>query len=248
MRAETSKTECPTSTIIRTGPTIPQDIVNEIADHLAIDSDFRSIRACALLSKSSVQPCRRHLFCIATFTPRGVDGWFNAFPVPEESPAHYVKDLRIWVGGAGCVPEKFFKHLSWFTNVEKISLLGHGGTPLMRRTSLWRLPKSATSLTIDTDVVTLVQVRDIIAQLPSLDNLSLLGSLVGVERGELLGIGTVLRGRLDGKLILSGDYAGEYLCHQHVVGDPIWVALHRDAGTLYAQESPLGFKARRSMR
>jgi len=201
----------PTSTktkAVITGPTIPQDIINEIADHLVIDSDILSIRACALLSKSSVQPCRRHLFSVAVFTPASVDKWFKMFPVPEDSPTHYVKDLRIRIeGGGGCVPERFFKYIPRFTNVEKISLLGYGGAPLMRKTSLWKFPQSATSLTIDTDVVTLVQARDIIAQLPNLDELSLSGTLVWMDGKELLGIGTALRGRFGGKLILSGHYA-----------------------------------------
>ena len=127
----------------------------------------------------------------------------------EESPAHYVRDLRVWIAGDGCFPEKFFKHTLLFTNVEKLALFGHGGIPLLRRTSLWRLPQSITSLTVDTAVVTLVQVRDIMAQLPSLDDLLLSGSLVAVDSRELLGIGTVLRGRFGGKLNLSGEYAGE---------------------------------------
>ena len=201
-------TSTKTRTVI-TGPTIPQDIVNEIADHLVIDSDFLSIRACALLSKSSVQPCRRHLFRVAVFTPASVDKWFKTFPAPEESPAHHVKDLRIWIGGGGCVPEKFFKYTQWFPNTESMSLLGRGGVPLMRRTSLWRFPKSVTSLTIDTDVVTLLQVRDIMAHLPNLDDLSLSGSLVATGRRELLGIGRVLRGRFGGKLVLSDEYVDE---------------------------------------
>ena len=212
MHSETSKTKYPTAPITKTvitGPTIPQDIVNEIADHLVIDLDFRSIRACALLSKSSVQPCRRHLFRTLTFTPRGVDKWFKTFPVPEESPAHHVKDLCIWIAGAGCVPEKFFKYTQWFTNAESISLLGYRGVPLMRRTSLWRFPKSVTSLAIDTNVVTLLQVRDVMTHLPNLDDLSLSGSLVTMDRRESLGIGTVLRGRFGGKLILSDEYASE---------------------------------------
>jgi len=47
------------------------------------------------------------------------------------------------------------------------------------------------------------------AQLPNLDNLSLLGYPAAVDRRELPGIGTVLRGRFGGKLILSDGYAGE---------------------------------------
>ena len=212
MRSETSKTKystCTKSKTVMTGPTIPQDIINEIADHLVIDSDFRSIRACALLSESSLQPCRRHLFRIVVFTPTNVDRWFKMFPSPEESPAHLVKDLRICIGGGVCVPDKFFKYTQWFINAEKISLLGRGGFPLMGRTSLWRFPPSATSLTIDTGVITLLQVRDIMAQLPNLDDLSLSGSLVAMDRRELLGIGAVLRGSFGGRLILSDEYADE---------------------------------------
>ena len=212
MRSEISRTKDPTSTkpkMVITGPTIPQDIVNEIADHLAIDSDSRSIQACALLSKSSVRPCRRHLFRTVAFTPKNIDGWLKTFPVPEESPAHHVRDLSIWIGGGGCVPEKFFKHTPCFINAERISLLGHGGVPIMRRTSLWKFPQSVTSLTIDTGVVTLLQVRDIMTHLPNLDDLSFSGSLVAIGGRELLGIGTALRGRFGGKLILSCGYADE---------------------------------------
>jgi len=57
-----------------------------------------------------------------------------------------------------------------------------------------------------TSVINLVQVRDVMAQLPNLDNLSLSGSLVTVDRRALSGIGTVLKGRFGGKLIICGEY------------------------------------------
>ena len=56
-------------------------------------------------------------------------------------------------------------------------------------------------------MVTLVQIRDVIAQLPNLDNLELSGFLVAVSRRDLPGIGTVARGRFGGRLMLSGHYA-----------------------------------------
>ena len=46
------------------------------------------------------------------------------------------------------------------------------------------------------------------AQLPNLDDLTLMGSLVKVDRKELLGIGTIVKGRFGGKLKLCGEYAG----------------------------------------
>lgn len=76
----------------------------------------------------------------------------------------------------------------------------------MRGSSLWRLTQPVTSLTIDTSSVTLVQVRDIMAQLPNLDNLSLLGFVTPVGGGVLLGIRATVRGRFGGRLLLRGGY------------------------------------------
>jgi len=131
--------------------------------------------------------------------------------VPEESPAQYVRELRLWIGGDSRVPEMFFEYAPWFTGVDRMRLL-HAGPPssprpLFRRLPLFRtLPQSITSLTLDSaGVVTLVQVRDILAQLPNLDDLSLSGPLVAMDRRELPGIGAALRGRFGGKLLLHGE-------------------------------------------
>ena len=56
-------------------------------------------------------------------------------------------------------------------------------------------------------MATLVQVRDVMVQLPNLDDLSLSGSLAAVDKETLLGIGTVLKGRFGGRLRLLGDQA-----------------------------------------
>jgi len=56
-------------------------------------------------------------------------------------------------------------------------------------------------------VVTLVQIRDIIAQLPNLDDLSLSGYLIPEGGRALARIGTVLRGRFGGKLLLRNECA-----------------------------------------
>ena len=87
--------------------------------------------------------------------------------------------------------------------------LAYGGFLSSPEPSHWKLPSSVTSLTIKTAVVTLVQVRDIMAQLPNLNDLAVSASLAEVDRGELLGIGTVLEGRFSGRLALSGSSADE---------------------------------------
>ena len=128
----------------------------------------------------------------------------------EESPANHVRDLRVWIGGANCVPERFFEYTSWFTNTKRVCLGGGGGSSPIRVPSLWRLPQSVISLTLGTDVFTLVQVRDIMAHLPNLDDLSLSGSLIAVDKPDRLpGIGTTLRGRFGGRLELFGGWLGE---------------------------------------
>ena len=185
-------------------PRIPQEIIDEILDHLATDSaaPSPSLRSCSLVSKSWVLPCRRHLFHTVSFSGWNVDGWLKAFPVVDEGPFHHVRELRARIGGLNRVPESFFEVTPWFTSVEKVSLLGSWG--LSRQVpSLWGLPPSVTSLTIETDVLTLVEVRDLLARLPNLDNLSLSGHLAA--GGAPLGIGTVLRGKFGGRLrILKG--------------------------------------------
>jgi len=184
-------------------PRIPQDIVDEILDHLAADSDVRYLRACALISKSWTPSCQRHLFYTALFTWRDAHRWLETFPVPGQSPAHHVRDLRIQIQGPNCVPEAFFEHIPWFTNAERVTLLGQEGkSPPFRKPTLWRLPPSTTSLTIDTGQVALMEIRNIMAHLPSLDDLSLSGVLVPLHKVELLGIGKALGGRFGGKLAL----------------------------------------------
>ena len=211
MGSKISKATHPTSVKAKTVvvPRIPQELIDEILDYLATDSDFKSLQSCALVSKSWVPSCRRHLFHTVLFTPRGMARWLEAFPVPEESPAHLVRELRFALGGRYSASQDLFEYVQRFTNVEGVAWLGYGGFQSSWIISFGRSPQSLTSLTIETDTVTLVQIRDILAQLPNLDNLSLVGFLDAVERRALPGIGTVLRGRFRGRLRLVNGYAEE---------------------------------------
>jgi len=76
-----------------------------------------------------------------------------------------------------------------------------------------------TSFTVNTNVVTLVQIRDILAQLPNLNNLSLSGFIAPVDAGLLVGIGAALKGRFGGRLKLCGGYAHEDAMHM-LLGTP----------------------------
>ena len=188
-------------------PRIPEDIIDEILDHLAADSDFKSLRACALLSRSWVPSSRRHLFHTVDLTWGKMDRWYNTFPVPEESPAHHVLVLHISNNAIDWVPVKFFDHAPRFTNVRKLFLFGGEHCAGPRVPSLWKLPESVTSLAISaSNGASLVKIWEIVAQLPNLDDLSLQGRFIQADRSALLGIGTVPRGRFGGKLVLRNVY------------------------------------------
>ena len=180
-------------------PRIPQDTINEILDHLVADSDFGSLRASALVSKSWIPSCRKHLFYNVDFTSKNMNRWLKTFPIPDQSPARYVRNLRLWIRR---IPRGLFKHSAYLKNVRRMFLVGWGKVLGFQLPSLWVLPQSVTSLTIDTGAVTLVEIRDIMVRLPNLDDLSLPGPLFPMDRREVRGIGKALRGRFRGKLVL----------------------------------------------
>ena len=186
-------------------PRIPPEIIHEILDYLADDPDHGPLQSCALVSKSWVLTCQRRLFHTIHFTSRNMVRWVEAFPVPEESPAHRVRHLRFLIGGDDHNPKKISEYTPRFTNAERVTFLeGEGLMPVWRPPS-WQLPQSVTSLTIDVGAATaLIRVRDIVAQLPKLDDLSLSGSCMMTDRN---GIGMALRGRFGGRLQLFKRYA-----------------------------------------
>ena len=120
--------------------------------------------------------------------------WLKTFPVPEESPTRHVSGLRFTLGGYYGAPEGLCKYTLRFPDVEKMNLLGHRGFRPLWIPSFVRLPQSVTSLTS-----ILVRVRNIILQLPNLDDLLLSGSFIEVEC-TFPGMGAMLRGRFGGQL------------------------------------------------
>ena len=191
-------------------PRIPQEIIDEILDHLIVHCDLRFdaplskfIRSCSLISTSWVTPCRRYLFRTIVFDVKGMYRWLEAFPVPDRSPAHHLRDLSISSAGELIFPDEFLGRIQWFTNVKQMTMLGqaisnrHFDTP-----SFVGVPQSVTSLTIESPVIDTENTRNIMALLPNLDDLSLSGT-VSVRPGtQLQGFGKVLRARFGGRLRL----------------------------------------------
>ena len=219
MGSKTSKAKRPTSGKTKMAvtsiaeipicPRIPPEIIDEILDHLVADSDSRSLRSCSLVSRSWVQRCRRYLFHTVLFTSIHTTKWIKTFPLPGQSPAHHVRDLRFLSGSYFDAHRGFAEHVPSFKNVEKVSLLGYGGwETLCQILSLWRFPQSVTSLVMNAGSINVLQIRNTLAQLPNLNDLSLSGSIIMMSGdGSMRGIGTVLKGNFGGQLRLLGRHA-----------------------------------------
>lgn len=149
------------------------------------------------------------------------------FPVPEASPAHHVRELRFWCGWSFDAPDKFFEYIPWFTSVRKVLWSGQAELePLCRILSSGRLSHSTTSLAIHMDSVTVLQIRDVMEQLPNLTDLSLSGSLVKVDKDILQGVGRGLRCKFGGQLrLLKG----------HVDADIVNMLLEVPAGLHFTE-------------
>lgn len=206
----TSDTERPTSlkteeTPVPVIPAIPQDIVCEILDDLATDARSRpTLLSCSLVSKSWITPSRRHLFRIIYFDSWNTHKWLETFPVPDRSPTRHVRRLHLSLGGDRFAPEELFKRVQGFTNLKEIIISEDGDIgQSWWGPSFGRLPQSVTSLTINVKA-TLLQIRDIMTELPNLDDLSLSGSLSTMDGVWPRRIGLALRGRFGGKLKLHG--------------------------------------------
>jgi hypothetical protein len=109
MGSKTSKAKRPTSAKPKTvvAPRVPQEIIDEILDHLALDSDFESLRSCALVSKSWVPSCRRHLFHTILFASWDMIRWLKMFPVPRRVPATTSRTYTSRLEGSSMVPGGF---------------------------------------------------------------------------------------------------------------------------------------------
>ena len=186
-------------------PRIPQEIIDEILGRLAPDADRRSLQDCALVSKSWLPSCQRNLFHTISFTCADADRWLETFPVPEESPAHLVRNLSLTIRLGDILFGRFPDYLLWFTSVGSLTL----NQPRVAPHSSLRLPRSVTSLTLKSVMATIIGIRDVLAQLPNLDDLALSGFLVPMDRSLLPGMGTVLKGRFGGRLRLLGGLAHE---------------------------------------
>ncbi|KAF9781680.1 hypothetical protein BJ322DRAFT_1220464 [Thelephora terrestris] len=180
-------------------PMIPQDIIHEILYHIVPDPNFRlALRACSLVSKLWIAPSQWHLFHTLSFTGRDMFKWLKVFPIPEQTPAHHVRDLCLSLGGLHDAPDDFFRRIRWFAGVRKLTVLGKDMELRKRR----RYMPSVACSPFNHLTATVLQIRDVMAQLQNLNDLALSGTLGAVDRSNLQKIRTGLRGDFRGQLRL----------------------------------------------
>jgi hypothetical protein len=76
-------------------PSLPQEILDLIADHL--HNEPTTLKACCVVSKSWIPRTRKHLFASVEFHDKQshIELWKEAFPDPSTSPARYTRRLSI---------------------------------------------------------------------------------------------------------------------------------------------------------
>jgi len=183
-------------------PRVPQELVDEVLDHLA--DDMATLRSCSLVAKSWIYSSRRHLFNSIFFTANDITNWSKTFPDPEDSPAWHVRDLSFCFIQPD-VPIDFADRMPYFSNVQKLTLIGRAATDPGFISALGQLPPSTRSVDITFSKVLNEHIVSVMQQLPNLDNLS----LMSMEWGGPIppGTGKLIQGRLSGKLRLRRRFA-----------------------------------------
>ena len=128
--------------------------------------------------------------------------WLEVFPVPEQGPGHHVRRVDINLERSDPDLHKIIERFHGFPKLKTITVCRVG-----RGRSLWMsqfvgLPQFVTSLRLEEHSITLWQTRDVMSQLPNLDDLRLTGTLPVTDRNEAQGIGTTLTAKFRGRLEL----------------------------------------------
>lgn len=183
-------------------PSVPQELIDEVLDHLA--GDMTTLRSCSLVSKSWIQSSRRHLFSSVFFTATDIAKWNASFPNPEDSPARHVRDLSFCFVQLD-VPIHFADQMPYFSGVRQLTLIGRTAADPGFISALGQLPSSIRSVDITFSKVLTTHIISVMRQLPNLDNLSLLCA----EWGGRIPPGTekLIQCRLRGKLRLRRRFA-----------------------------------------
>ena len=178
-------------------PRVPQELVDEVLDHLA--DDMATLRSCSLVAKSWIHPSRCHIFNSVFFTATSVTKWNRTFPNPEHSPAGHVRDLSFCFIHRDA-PIDFADRMPYFSNARKLTLIGQTAIDPGFISALGQLPPSTRSVDITFSKILNTHIISVMQQLPNLDSLSLMSQEWGGPIPP--GSGGLIQGKLNGKLRL----------------------------------------------
>ena len=196
MGCTSSKPRRPTQ--IAGDPKLPQELVDEILDHLA--EDTRTLRSCSLVAKSWISPSRRHLFSTLVLNPEGILEWNKTFPNPEDSPAGHVRQL--FIPFQTNVPINFADRMPYFSNVQQLCFTSLYASVPSSISALGPLPPTIRSVGFTLSTIPIADFISVIQQLPNLDDLSFwIASLTGEVSAVLR---KPIQKRLGGKLLING--------------------------------------------
>jgi len=188
------------------GQRVPQKFIDEVLNHLA--DDMTALRSCSLVAKSWINLSRRHLFNSVFFTANDIAKWNETFPNPGEGPARHVRDLSFcFIQPDATIV--FADRMSYFFNVQKLTLIGQVATRPDFISALGQLPPSTRSVDITFSKFLTAHVISVMKQLPNLDSLSLMS--MELDGPIPAGAGNLIRGRLRGKLRLRRRFVNHDL-------------------------------------
>ena len=147
-------------------PDLPPEILDSIVEFLY--GETKALKQCCLVSKSWIPRTRKHLFAVIKFCNLDdIEAWKKTFPDPSNSPAHHTCALEVYCSEVISVPT-----FPCLVRLEVISLSSQ-----MNLTPFYELPPTLKSLFLSTIfTLPLSKVFNLIRSLPSLENLSLIGS------------------------------------------------------------------------
>ena len=161
--------------------TLPLDILELIVDDL--HDEPATLKACCLVSKSSIPRTRKHLFARIEIYDSAAESWMKAFPDPSNSPTHYTRSLAIFKPST--VPAAFLDVGGWIRAFDKVVSLHvemFQGDDSRHLVSLHGLPPATKSLFLACTSVASPELLSFVCSFP-LEDLALipydLGSVSG---------------------------------------------------------------------
>ena len=156
-------------------PDLPPEILDSIVEFLY--GETKALRQCCLVSRSWIPRTRKHLFAVIKFSSLDdIEAWKKAFPDPSKSPAHYTRALKVFCSRVIFISIPTFPCLVRL-RVRDTTIPPSGLSSKMNLAPFYEVSPTLKSLYLAAPfALPLSKVFNLIRSLPSLEDLSLIGS------------------------------------------------------------------------